>query len=57
MGDRSTTSGITTFAVNKKDISKLYIYVFADDYEKSDGIINMDAASEQAVVSAIVEIK
>ena len=49
MGDMSTTSGITTFAVNKKTLSTLHIYLFTDDedYENADGTIKMDWAHKE----------
>lgn len=58
MGDMSTTSGITTFAVNKKTLSTLHIYLFTDyeDYENADGTINMELAAQRAIVSAEISL-
>ncbi len=61
MGDSSLSSGVSTFAVDGKDISGLHIYIFAadEDYENvftSDGKLNMNVSAEKAVVSAKVKI-
>ena len=58
MGDMSTTSGITMFAVNKKTLSTLHIYLFTDyeDYENADGTINMELAAQRAIVSAEISL-
>lgn len=58
MGDMSTTFGITTFAVNKKTLSTLHIYLFTDyeDYENADGTINMELAAQRAIVSAEISL-
>jgi len=59
--DSSLSSGVSTFAVDGKDISGLHIYIFAadDDYENvftPDDKMNMDVSAEKAVVSAEVKI-
>ncbi len=61
MGDSSLSSGVSTFAVDGKDISGLHIYIFAadEDYENVftlDGKLNMNVSAEKAVVSAEVKI-
>lgn len=57
-GEMSTTTGITTFAVDGKKLETLYIYVFTDMDEQiqTDGILDQEAAKEKAVVTAKVEI-
>jgi len=59
VGDASPAKGRTTFAVNGKDITTLWIFVLAytPDYENlltPEGSINIDAISKKAVVSAEV---
>lgn len=56
--DSSTTSGTTTFAVDKKELQKLYIYVLTDveNYLHEDGSLNRELLTEQAVVSAEVNL-
>ena len=57
-GDMSTTTGITTFAVDGKELETLYIYVFVDaeDDLQADGILDREAAEQEAVVSAEIKI-
>lgn len=57
-GDSSTTSGITTFAVDGKKLETLSIYVFVDaeNYLDANGRIDREAAMEQAVVTAEVPL-
>ncbi|MDE5825683.1 MAG: DUF4179 domain-containing protein [Lachnospiraceae bacterium] len=59
MQDMSTTSGTTVFAVNGKELSTLYIYVFndGDEHYGSDGIIDRNMAADRSVVSAEVPIE
>lgn len=56
--DNSTTSGTTTFAVDKKELQTLYIYVLTDveNYLHEDGSLNQELLREQAVVSAEVNL-
>lgn len=57
-GDMSTTTGITTFAVDGKELETLYIYVFVDaeDDLQAEGILDREAAEQEAVVSAEIKI-
>ena len=56
--DSSTTSGITTFAVDKKELRTLSVYVLTDveDYCNEDGSLNRELLSARAVVAAEVDL-
>ena len=56
--DSSTTSGITTFAVDKKELRTLFVYVLTDveDYWNEDGSLNRELLRARAVVAAEVDL-
>ncbi len=58
-GDMAVSTGKTTFAVDGKSLTTLYIYVFTDyeDYQLPNGTIDMDTAAQKAVVTAVVDIQ
>ena len=58
-GDMAVSTGKTTFAVDGKSLTTLYIYVFTDyeDYQLPNGTIDMDTAAHKAVVTAVVDIQ